>query len=148
MKRVSLLIGCMLVLLATCSARTHPQQEGDQTVHVLHAHGFVVDIHGKPVAQARVTLSRNDKIVAETATDAAGEFSFTHVAGQYTLRIKDAADSAATRQIVFGEAALVLLHQSTMYVILGPGICAEECSSVFTNKSDFEQAIRKKNGHS
>ena len=148
MKRLSILIGFMLASFATCYAGTRVQQEGDQTVHSLHAHGYVVDNHGKPVSQARVTLSRNDRIVSETTTDAAGEFRFTHVDGQYILRIKDAADSPATRQIVVGEAAMLLLHQNTVYVILGPGACAEECSSVFTSKREFDRALRKKNGHS
>ena len=147
MTRLSILIGFMLVSFAACYASTRMQRESDQTLHSLHAHGYVVDNHGKPVSQARITLSRNDRIASETTTDAQGEFRFTHVNGQYTLRIKNAADSPATRQIVIGEAAMLLLHQTTVYVILGPGACAEECSSVFTSKREFDRALRKKNGH-
>jgi hypothetical protein len=147
MKHLLISIGCILLALAPCRAATRPQQESDQTVHVLRARGFVTDTYGKPVAQAQVTLSRNDKIISETTTGAAGEFRFDHVDGQYTVRIKDAGNSPATRQIVVGEAAMLLLHQNTLYVILGPGACAEECSSVFTSKREFDRAISKKNSH-
>lgn len=147
MKHLLISIGCMLFALAPCRATTRPQQESDQTIHVLRAHGFIADTYGKPVPQAQVTLSRNDRVIAETATNAAGEFRIDHVDGQYTLRVKAAGNSPATRQIVLGEAAMLLLHQNTLYVILGPGACAEECSSVFTSKREFDRAISKKNGH-
>jgi hypothetical protein len=38
---------------------------------------------------------------------------------------------------------LTLLRSNTLYVIAGPGACTDDCSSVFTSKSDFERTIRR-----
>ncbi len=42
---------------------------------------------------------------------------------------------------------VTVLERKKLYVVLGPGACQDACSSVFTNKRDFDKAIRKINRH-
>ena len=112
-----------------------------------HVDGYVVNPVGHPVADLEVTLVRDDKIAFQTKTDEAGEFRFDHVSGQFTLRVKRSEFSAAKRDIVVTDEIVTALERKKLYVILGPGACKDECSSVLTSKREFDRAIREKNKH-
>jgi len=112
-----------------------------------HVEGYVVNPRGHPVADLEVALLRDNKIAYQTRTDKNGEFRFDRVAGQFTFRVARAEYSAAVREIVVSDEIVTTLQRKKLYVILGPGACKDECSSVLTSKRDFDRAIRKKNKH-
>ncbi|WP_348261439.1 carboxypeptidase-like regulatory domain-containing protein [Telmatobacter sp. DSM 110680] len=112
-----------------------------------HVEGYVVNPVGHPAADLEVTLVRDNKIAYQTRTDKNGEFRFDHVSGQFTFRVVRSEYSAAVREIVVTDEIVTTLERKKLYVILGPGACKDECSSVLTSKRDFERAIKAKNKH-
>ena len=112
-----------------------------------HVEGYVVNPVGHPAADLEVTLVRENQIAYQTRTDKSGEFRFDHVAGQFTLRVARSEYSAAMREIVVTDEIVTTLERKKLYVILGPGACKDECSSVLTSKREFDRVIRKKSKH-
>jgi hypothetical protein len=110
-----------------------------------HVEGYVVNPVGRPVADLEVALLQDDKVAYQTRTDKSGEFRFEHVSGHFTLRVARSEYSPATQEIVVANEIVTTLERKKLYVILGPGACQDACSSVFTNKKDFDRAIREKN---
>ena len=116
-------------------------------LHLWRLQGFYVNAAGKPIENVEVTLVRDGNIRYKAKTDASGSFEFEHVYGRYSLHIERSGDySQLSREVIVGEAA-TLLRGNKLYVIAGPGACTDDCSSVFTNKSDFDKAIRRNIGH-
>jgi Carboxypeptidase regulatory-like domain len=110
-----------------------------------HVEGRVVNPVGLSVADVEVTLVRDNKIAYQIRTDKSGEFRFDHVSGQFTFRVARSEYSAAMREIVVTDEVVTVLERKKLYVILGPGACKDECSSVLTSKREFDRAIREKN---
>ena len=123
------------------------QPDVPKPIHLFHLRGVVVNPKGEPVPNADVTLLRDDKEAFSTQTDGAGRFDFEHVDGHFLFRVKTAKYSVAARNVVV-EFEMSALRRTTLYVILGPGACSDDCSSVFTRKSEFDQAIRRNTKHS
>ena len=112
-------------------------------LHLWRLHGFFMSSAGKPIENIEVTLLRNGETLYKTLTDVSGRFEFDHVYGRYSLHIEKSKDySQLSREVIVGEAA-TMLRSNTLYVIAGPGACTDDCSSVFTKKSDFEKAVRR-----
>jgi hypothetical protein len=116
-------------------------------LHVAHIQGIVVNGRGKPVAGAKVTLERAEKVAYETKTDDSGRFDFDHVSGQYLLHVNRTEYAGASREVIVGEALMTVMRRNTIYVIAGPGACTDDCSSVFASKSEFDRIIKRNNGH-
>jgi hypothetical protein len=135
-----------LVCTALCGVTCAQQLEQDGPIRLAHAEGFVTNSYGKPVANVEVTLWRDDKVRMSTRTDQAGAFRFDHAEGNYVLRVARTENAPAARQIVVRGELATLLERKKLYVVLGPGACADECSSVYTSKQEFDHAIRKMNG--
>ena len=112
-----------------------------------HVDGYIVNPVGKPVADLEVTLLRENKTAYQTKTNTSGDFRFDHISGQFTLKVARSQYSAAVREIVVTDEIVTTLERKRLYVILGPGACKDECSSVLTSKRDFDRAIRKKSKH-
>jgi hypothetical protein len=106
--------------------------------------GYVVNTGGHPMADLEVTLTRDEKVVFRTRTDKSGEFGFEHVSGPYLFRIARSEYAPAAREIVVTDEIVTNLERKKLYVILGPGACTDECSSVLTSKREFDRAIREK----
>jgi hypothetical protein len=106
-----------------------------------------VDARGNPIPGAAVTLDQDGKVRYSTRTDRAGKFEIKHATGRYTLHVNKMGYSTVGREVIVGVEALTYLHGGTLYVIAGPGACSDDCSSVFTSKSKFDQAIRRNTGH-
>ena len=111
--------------------------------HLAHLRGVFVDAKGNPIPDAAVTLDQDDKVLYSTKTDRAGKFEIKHVSGRYWLHVNKKGYSTVGREVIVGVEALTYLHSATLYVIAGPGACSDDCSSVFTSKSKFNQAIRR-----
>jgi Carboxypeptidase regulatory-like domain len=109
--------------------------------------GYVVNPVGRPVVDVEVTLVRNDKVSYRTRTDQSGEFRFDHVSGEYTFRVARSEYAPASQQIVVTDEIVTALERKRLYVILGPGACADACSAVLTSKREFDRAIRRKSKH-
>jgi flagella basal body P-ring formation protein FlgA len=117
-------------------------------LHVARFQGIVVNSHGNPVAGAKVTLARGEgeAIVHETTTDNSGKFRFDHVSGQYLLHVDRTENAGASREVVVEEILPVLMLKNAIYVIVGPGACSDDCSSVLASKSEFDRILKRNNG--
>jgi hypothetical protein len=51
----------------------------------------------------------------------------------------------AVREIIVTDELITRAERKRLYVIVGPGACEDECSSVLTSKQQFEKAIRPGN---
>ena len=113
-----------------------------------HVEGIVVNPEGHPAAGLSIKLLREEKAVAETKTDTAGEFEFERVpSGQYLFRIERSQFAPAAREIVVTDEIVTHLERKKLYIVLGPGACQDECSAVLTSKREFERTIRKNRRH-
>jgi len=114
-----------------------------------HVEGIVVDPLGLAVPNIEVSLVKPDTVTIKlsTRTDQSGAFHFDHVKGDYFFRVARSKFAPAERAIVVTDEIVTALERKKLYVILGPGACKDECSSVLTSKRDFDRAIRKKNKH-
>ena len=125
----------------------HAQVQAPEPFHLAHVRGVYVDEKGNPIPGAAVTLDQDDKVMYSTKTDRTGAFEIKHVTGHYRLRVNMEGYSPLSREVIVGVEALTYLHSDTLYVIAGPGVCADDCSTVLTSKGKFEQAIRRNTGH-
>jgi Carboxypeptidase regulatory-like domain len=135
-----------LLCVVICGA-SQRQLESDGPIRLTAVKGLVVNTWGKPVANVEVTLSQDAKVVSKTRTDQAGAFQFDHASGDYLFQVARSEYAPAARQIVVRMELVTLAQQKKLYVIVGPGACMDECSSVLTSKRDFDQALRKLNRH-
>jgi hypothetical protein len=117
--------------------------EAPGPLHLWRLQGLFVSPAGKPIENVEVTLQRDGTTLYKTKTDGDGKFSFDHVHGRYWLHIDKSTYSQVSREVIVGLETLTLLRSNTLYVIAGPGACTDDCSSVFTSKSDFERTIRR-----
>jgi len=113
--------------------------------HLVRVEGLVVNSSGKPVVNAEITLTRDGKTMFTTRTDQAGAFRFGHVAGRFEFRVARTEYAPAVREIRVTDELITRTERKRLYVIVGPGACMDECSSVLTDKRQFEKAIREKN---
>lgn len=134
-----------LSMLGVAAVSGHAQVELDKPVHLTKAEGVVVNSQGKPLAHAEVTLDQDGKPVYTTRTDDRGGFHFDHVSGRYTFRVVRTEYAPASREVIVDFQIASSLERNKLYVIVGPGACADECSTVFTSKHEFQKAIKKKN---
>jgi hypothetical protein len=133
------------VLTIAMSARA--QIETPKPYHLPHLRGVFVDEKGNPIPGASVTLDQDDRIMYSAKTDRAGRFEVKHVSGHYWLHVDKRGYSMVRREVIVGVEALTYLHSGTLYVIAGPGACTDDCSSVFTSRSEFDHALRRNSGH-
>jgi hypothetical protein len=141
-----LMLTAWLCLSVSLTARA--QVEVDKPEHIAKAEGLVVNSQGKPLTHAEVTLNQDGKPVYTTHTDDSGAFGFDHASGRYTFRVARTAEYApAVLDVVVNFEIASSVQRKKLYVIVGPGACEDACSSVFTSKSDFKKAIKKKNRH-
>ena len=116
-------------------------------LRLTHVEGFVVNSVGQPVANTEVTLNRDGTAAFKTRTDAVGGFHFDHVSGRFWLRVARSQYAPAAREVNVQTELVTALRRKKLYVIVGPGACMDECSSVFTSKHEFDRAIKNKNRH-
>ena len=135
---LALLVRCVLI---------GAQIEAPGPFHLSHLEGVVVNQRGVPVEHADVTLVQDEKIDYSTRTDAKGHFQFKNVTGRYLLRMHVPGYSIVSREVIIGFEIVTALEGHKLYVILGPGACSDDCSSVFTSKNEFNQALRRMTGH-
>jgi hypothetical protein len=129
------------------AAAAQAQVAAPAPYHLARVRGVFVNSKGNPIPGAAVTLDQNDKVLYSTKTDGAGKFEIKHASGRYWLHINMKGYSTVGREVIVGVEALTYLHSETLYVIAGPAACSDDCSSVFTTRSKFDQAIRRNTGH-
>jgi hypothetical protein len=139
----------ILTLAVCCCAGSAAlaQVAVDKPLHLARVEGYVVDVTGKPVVHADVTLVKDETVAYKTTTDNSGAFHFDHVLGHYWFRVARTQNAPAAREIHVGDLVESYLERKKLYVIVGPGACADACSSIFTSKHEFEKAIKNKNKH-
>jgi Carboxypeptidase regulatory-like domain len=138
-------LGCMLVALV-CGVAHAQQLEKDGPIRLTHVEGVVVTGRGAPAANVEVTLSQDDKVRMSTHTDQSGKFRIDHVQGDYMFRVARTLNAPAAHAIVVRAEIATYIERKKLYIVLGPGACADECSLVVTSKEEFEHAIRKNGG--
>ena len=118
-------------------------------MHLWRLHGFFMNAAGQPIDNAELTLQRDGAVLYRVKTDAAGRFAFEHVRGRYTLHIDKSSNySQLSREVIVGLETATVLRKNTLYIVAGPGACTDDCSSVFTSKYDYENAVRRNTEHS
>jgi Carboxypeptidase regulatory-like domain len=139
-------LGLSFLWVTACGV-VRAQVEVDKAIHLGKAEGVVVNVQGKPVAHAEVVLAQDGKAVFTTQTDDRGGFRFDHASGRYTFQVKRTEYAPAAQEVIVDFQIATSLERKKLYVIVGPGVCADACSSVFTSKHEFEKAIKNKNRH-
>lgn len=136
------------VLLLLMSHFASAQLDMPKPERLTHVEGIVVTPEGHPAPNVTVTLLRDEKVSAETRTDAEGLFEFEHLkSGPYMFRVARTKYAPAARDIIVTDEIVTHLERKKLYVILGPGACQDECSAVLTSKRDFDKTIRKNSRH-
>jgi hypothetical protein len=135
------------LLSVVLSGSLQAQVDVPGPMHLTHVGGYVVNSLGKPVVNAEVTLVRDDAVAYRTRTNDAGAFHFDHVSGKFVFRVARTEYAPAAREINVRAEIATYLQRKKLYVIVGPGACMDECSSVLTSKSEFDRAIRKNSKH-
>jgi hypothetical protein len=135
-----------LLSLVLCGS-LHAQPELPQPIRITSVVGYVVNTDGKPVANAEITLVKEAEVASSTRTDEKGTFRIDHVSGSYLLRVARTENAPAEQQIVVTPEIVTRLERKKLYIVLGPGACADACSTVYTDKREFEKAIRKFTRH-
>ena len=133
------------VLLAFTFAlilRANAQIEVHKPLHLSHVHGIVTDRAGSPVANADVALVRKESVAFKTKTDDSGRFVLDKGSGRYLFRVSASGYSTAYREVIIGADFETLFNKAELYVVLGPGACSDECSSIYTGKKKFDEAVR------
>ena len=138
-------LGCALLAL-TAPAPSFAKVESQGPIHLWRLHGVLVNPEGQPLANVAVTLSRDDKLIAKTTTDTSGHFAFDHIYGHFQLHIDRTKYSPLDREVIVGIETAELARK-VLYVIAGPGACADDCSSVFTSKSEFQKTLQRNTQH-
>ena len=139
--------GLIAVCFVLLIQRAHAQLDLPKAMHLTHVEGFVATSQGKPLVNTEVTLVRDETVAHATRTDNAGAFHFDHVSGRYSFHVARSDYAPAVREIYVEPEIVTSLQRKKLYVIVGPGACMDECSSVFSNKHDFDRAIQKMNRH-
>jgi hypothetical protein len=135
-----------MALVLPASALAWAKVEPPGPLHLWSLHGFFMDRAGMPIENVEVTLVRDGTVLHKTKTDVSGRFGFDHVSGRYRLHIDRSTYSELSREVIVGLETATMLRRVTLYVIAGPGACTDDCSSVFTSKSDYEKTIRRNTG--
>jgi hypothetical protein len=149
-KQRSYWLRCFLGVSLLCAAAGGvllAQVEVEKPVHLAKAEGLVVNSEGKPVAHAEVTLNQDGKPVYTTRTDDRGAFHFDHASGQFTFRVARTEYAPAAQEVIVDFQIASSLERKKLYVIVGPGACADACSSVFFSKHEFQRALKEKKRH-
>ncbi len=135
-------LAVIAVFAAFCTA-SHAQLEMPKPFHLSHLAGDVVNPNGRPAETTEITLLRDDKVIRTTQTDAAGRFEIRDVTGHYLLRMKTPNYSIVSREVIVEFELVTAIEGNRLYIILGPGQCSDDCSTVFTSKNDFDRALRR-----
>jgi hypothetical protein len=135
-----------MLCLAVCSS-FEAQVQIPEPERLSHVEGIIVNPEGHPVADVEVTLVRDERVAFRTRTDASGAFRFEKVPGQYIFKVQRSEYAPAAREIVVTSEVVTALARKKLYVILGPGACKDECSSVLTSKREFDKALRRNRHH-
>jgi hypothetical protein len=112
-----------------------------------HVEGYIVNPGGHPAVAVAVMLLRDGKVAFQTRTNQDGWFRFEHISGPFTFQVARTEYAPAVRDVVVTDEVVTALERKKLYVILGPGACQDACSSVLTNKREFDREIRKRNRH-
>jgi hypothetical protein len=142
--RVPIIAAAMLLCLGIAA---HAQPDPPELLHLARLHGVFVNAKGKPIANAVITLVQNQKVAYSAKTDASGKFEIRHVSGRYRLQMRSPGYSPVNRDVIVGLEAFMYLRSSMIYIIAGPGACTDDCASVFTDKSTFNQQLKHDAGH-
>jgi hypothetical protein len=138
----------MFALFLVTPTMSWAKVEPQGPLHLWRLHGFYMDAKGRPIGNAELMLERDGAPLYRTRTDASGKFAFEHVSGRYTMRIDRSSNySQLSREVIVGLETATILRKITLYVIAGPAACTDDCSSVFTNKYDYENAVRRNTEH-
>ncbi len=143
-------LGRFWVVMAMCLVATGlswGRVEVPGPIHLWRIHGFYMNPAGKPIENAEVTLLRDEKVAYSTRTDGSGKFAFEHVTGRYWLHIKAPNYSGLSREVLVGLETATVLRRNTLYVIAGPRACTDDCSSIYSSRSEFDRAVRRNTRH-
>jgi len=115
-------------------------------LHLSHAYGYVLSETGSPLAGVQVALASGVQPSEAVVTDAKGYFDFSNSKGEYLLHVRTPGSASANRQVVVGADVRALFHRGPLYIMIKPVVCEDCVSPVFTNRKQFDRAVRELNG--
>jgi hypothetical protein len=115
-------------------------------LHLSHAYGYVLSETGNPLAGVQVALASGAQPSEAEVTDAKGHFDFSDAKGEYLLHVRLPGSASANRQVIVGADVRALFHRGPLYIMIKPVVCEDCVSPIFTNRKQFDRAVREMNG--
>jgi hypothetical protein len=129
-------------VLFAFAVAAHAQLDMPGPIHLTHVEGLVADDSGQRIAGVEVTLARDGRVMQTTHTDQSGRFKFAHAEGRFTFQVARTKNAPAVHEVVATEELITRAERKKLYVIVGPGACADACSSIYTSKAEFDKALK------
>jgi hypothetical protein len=111
--------------------------------------GLVYDESGKPISEATVSIAQNGVPVQSVVTDKVGGFRIENIQGRCLLHVVSLHHASAYREVYVTHSPDTLYSSPTLYVILRPAGCMDDCSFIVTSRKKFEKILRSytESGH-
>src|SRR5450631_730853 len=110
-------------------------------LHLSRVYGYVLCETGNPLMGVQVALASGAQPSEAVVTDAKGYFDFSDARGEYLLHVRMPGTASANRQVIVG--ADVRAHRGPLYILIKPGACEDCVSPIFTNRKQFDRAVRE-----
>jgi len=110
-------------------------------IRVSRVQGAVFDRIGEPIPNVEVELKRDDKTIATTKTNQAGEFSIPIGPGTYELNAKAQGFYPGFAHLDVGSDLVRAFKPTHLWMIMDVGI-QDKCPLTTTSRREFEEAIR------
>jgi hypothetical protein len=115
-------------------------------LYLSHVYGYVLSETGNPLAGVQVALASGAQPSEAVVTDAKGYFDFSDAKGEYLLHVRIPGSASANRQVIVGADVRALFHRGPLYIMIKPVVCEDCVSPIFTNRKQFDRAVREMNG--
>jgi hypothetical protein len=114
-----------------------------RTIPVSRVQGAVFDPYGEPIPDAEVSLNKESKVVARTATDEAGRFTIPAAPGIYDLHASGHNFAPDFARVEVGSDLIRELRPTYLWMILKVAVLEDDCSMTTTSRRQFEKMIHK-----
>jgi hypothetical protein len=115
-------------------------------LHLSHVHGYVLNETGAPLPGVQVALASGRQPSEAAITDTKGYFDFSHAKGEYLFHVRSLGSASANCQVIVGADVRALFHRGPLYIMIKPVVCEDCVSPIFTNRKQFDRAVREMNG--
>jgi hypothetical protein len=136
-----------VIFFAFAVGNAHGQVVVLKPLYLSHAYGYVLSETGNPLTKVQVALGSGAQPSEAVVTDAKGHFDFSDAKGEYLLHVRIPGSAGANRQVIVGAGVFAFFHRGPLYIMIKPEVCEDCVSPIFTNKKQFDRAMREMNGN-